>query len=245
MSVLRRLVVLGVCGVALVVGLIVSSGGLPAAAVPATTEATSRGSAAPMQAPVFQTTPPTTAVATPTVAQPGEGGAVPDPDGGVDNAQQVRDENRRIWLVVAGLVAVAIALALVTIRYWRNTKPATVPTGKDRAKGDARVSAEDAASDRRAAPGRRTVPGRRSIPVADDEVAGRPRRPRSTPVVADPPVGRRSRRSVAGADHAGADDGWEPRGTGEHDRIEVSAAVERSRPSRNQRRSAYEAGRRR
>lgn len=36
----------------------------------------------------------------------------------------VAEENRRIWLVVAGLVVVALALTLLTVRYWRHTRPA-------------------------------------------------------------------------------------------------------------------------
>lgn len=51
-------------------------------------------------------------------------------------------------------------------------------------------------------------------------------------------VGRGSRRSVAGADHAGADDDWEPLGTGEHDRVEIPQASKVARPGRAGRQAA-------
>lgn len=50
--------------------------------------------------------------------------------------------------------------------------------------------------------------------------------------------GRRSRRAVAGADHAAADADWEPRGTGEHDVVEVPAATGAVRPGVDARRRA-------
>lgn len=50
--------------------------------------------------------------------------------------------------------------------------------------------------------------------------------------------GRRSRRAVAGADHAGADEAWEPRATGEQPRIDLPSAVRTVRPSKQQRASA-------
>lgn len=121
----------------------------------------------------------------------------------LNNAAEVAAENRRIWLVVGGLVLVAIALMLVTIRYWRQTRPVAVTADLE----DHPVEAEDE-SDR----------GRRE--------------------------GRRSRRSVAGADHATADSTWEPRGTGEHDRIDPAPAIHRARITADQRRAAYEAARR-
>lgn len=50
--------------------------------------------------------------------------------------------------------------------------------------------------------------------------------------------GRRSRRAVAGADHAAADADWEPRGTGEHEVVEVPAAAGAVRPGVDARRRA-------
>lgn len=45
---------------------------------------------------------------------------------------RVADDNRRVWLVVAGLVLVAVLLALLTIWYWVRTRPATVAAGPGR-----------------------------------------------------------------------------------------------------------------
>ncbi|MEO6989762.1 MAG: hypothetical protein ABI239_14080 [Aquihabitans sp.] len=50
--------------------------------------------------------------------------------------------------------------------------------------------------------------------------------------------GRRSRRAIAGADHAGADETWEPRATGEQPRIDPPSSVRAVRPSKEQRASA-------
>lgn len=107
-------------------------------------------------------------------------------------------ENRRIWLVVGGLVAVALALAALTIRYWFHTRPVLV-----------------------------------AEPLANASSGGRRER-----------GGRRSRRAVAGADHAAADESWEPRGTGEFERVVVAPVARQTRPTADQRRAAYEAARR-
>lgn len=128
-----------------------------------------------------------------------------NPEAPLNNADEVAEENRRIWLVVGGLVIVAIGLLLVTIRYWRQTKPVA-----------AQVEPEPPAE-----------------MIDDDPTSERDRTP-----------GRRSRRSVAGADHATADSGWKPRGTGEHERIEPVVANQRARINTDQRRAAYEAARR-
>lgn len=53
-------------------------------------------------------------------------------------------------------------------------------------------------------------------------------------------VGRGSRRAVAGADHAGADDDWEPLGTGEHDRVEIPQASKVARPGRAGRQAVFD-----
>lgn len=122
---------------------------------------------------------------------------------GSSNSRRVADENRKIWVVVAGLVAVAVCLTALTIRYWHQTRPSRVAAAAE------------------------------PPPVA--------RRARKEPAPVAP--GRRSRRAVAGADHAAADDEWEPRGTGEHDRVVVPTAERRPRPDRDQRAAAYAARR--
>ncbi|CAN5576145.1 hypothetical protein BH10ACT1_BH10ACT1_37500 [soil metagenome] len=172
---------------------LVGGGAVPAAAAPrqdptATTALDPTATTAPTATGLAPTT--TAAVTTTTAAAGG-----PDTD-------KVAEEDRKIWLVVGGLVAVAIALLLLTIRYWRHTKPVPLDA--------APVAADDAA----APSGRRGRRGER---------------------------GRHSRRAVAGADHATADEGWEPRGTGEHQRTEAPSAATSSRPTAEQRAAAYAA----
>jgi hypothetical protein len=130
------------------------------------------------------------------------------------DADNVADEDRKIWLVVAGLVTVALALTALTIRYWLRTKPVPLPVPDEVAADE--VSAAEPEPD--------------DLEPADDIPAGS--------------HGRHSRRAVAGADHATVDDEWEPRGTGEHDRIEVPARSRTTRPTRDQRRAAFESAKR-
>lgn len=202
---------------------------------------------------------------------------------------RVADENRKIWLVVAGLVAVAIALTLLTIRYWRHTRPVPqaigapalgdVPpapalfggrTGESTASPDAvedpepasdagtptavtaaatltgaaaAVDRSDAGDDADLDPG----PATEAIPVVViGDVTAAPVAASITddPLDAEVGEGRTSRRAVAGADHAGADDTWEPRGTGEHERVVIPAAVRRARPTPAQRAAAFDAAKR-
>lgn len=121
-------------------------------------------------------------------------------------SRRVADENRKIWVVVAGLIGVAVGLSLLTFRYWRQTRPVPLADPTD---------PTDPAD---------------PVPAAD------PRAPRSRPGEGG---GRHSRRAVAGADHPAADDEWEPRGTGDRDRVEVPAADRRFRLTRAQRAMAY------
>ena len=45
-------------------------------------------------------------------------------------------EDRKIWAVIGGLLLVALALTVLTVRYWRNTRPTgTKPSSSGRAKG--------------------------------------------------------------------------------------------------------------
>ncbi len=164
--------------------------------------------ARPAQDPAsVSTTAPTPTLEPVAVPDPTAAPETPAPAVGADgrpanNAAQVSAENRRIWLVVGGLVFVAIALLLLTIRYWRQTKPVAVT----------RSSLEE--------------PDAAELETSDEDAGG-----------------RHSRRAVAGADHSSADDTWEPRGTGEHDRIEKPTGASLARPSADQRQAAYEAQR--
>jgi len=145
-------------------------------------------------------------------------------------SRRVADENRKIWVVVAGLVAVAVALAWLTIRYWRHTRPVRQPVHST----DGAATTETLAPTLELSP----APGRELEPTptstngrGDDQPAGN-----------GDGSGRHSRRAVAGADHVTVDEAWEPRGTGEYERIVVPAADRSPRPNRSQRAAAYEAG---
>lgn len=201
----RRAVATPVLGTVVAVALLVVvllSGTAPASARPlqdGTTETSVDG--APTSDP--QTTATTAAPGADLDPVIGEDVTTPaDGEGETASSRRVADENRKIWVVVAGLVAVAVLLSLLTIRYWHQTRPS-------------RVAA-----------------------LAAPAPAGR--RVRQEPAAAP---GRRSRRAVAGADHAAADEAWEPRGTGEHDRVEVPTSERRPRPDRRQRAAAFAARR--
>ncbi|CAN5782008.1 hypothetical protein BH23ACT2_BH23ACT2_17750 [soil metagenome] len=147
----------------------------------------------PQQDPTATTAPETGLDPVPDVDE--APGVTDDPtseEGDGAGGSTVAAENRRIWLVVGGLVAVALALSLLTFRYWRHTRP---------------------------------------VPV-DSRSPQSPRRSG---------WGDHSRRAVAGADHAAADESWEPRGTGEHDRVVAPPRQRQSRPTRSQRAGAYRA----
>jgi pyruvate/2-oxoglutarate dehydrogenase complex dihydrolipoamide acyltransferase (E2) component len=138
-------------------------------------------------------------------------------------SSRVADENRKIWLVVGGLILVALALAALTVRYWRQTKPSLLPLDAEPAPRRA------TRADRKAAAAVATTAAAAEA-RADDTVA--------IPV-AEPAA-------VPAADHRTSDEEWEPRGTGEHDRIEIPAARKPVKPTREERAAvlaAYRTGR--
>ena len=134
-----------------------------------------------------------------------------------DGSSAVDDENRKVWMVVAGLVAVAIALIALTVWYWFRTRP---------------VPVVEPARARERAPARKRAGSPPPMPAApiDDDYD-------DLWVESEP-----SRMAVAGADHSTADADWEPRGTGEHDRVEPPPNRS-ARPSRGLREQAYRSGR--
>lgn len=151
----------------------------------------------------------TTGTAEPADTETSEVGE-PDGESGTTSGRsaEIDAENRRILLIIAGLLAVAVALTLLTVRYWKATKPVPIRPGP--------------------------VVGR---PDADDDV-----------LIAAPGAtrrGKRSRMAVAGADHATSGSEWEPRGTGEHVRIDPPKASLGVRPSRDQRAAALASSKRR
>ena len=122
---------------------------------------------------------------------------------------EIDAENRRILLIVGALVAVALALLLLTIRYWRATRPVVADTSVP----DEDMEGED-----------------EDVVIAQKALLEVP------PTVGR--TGRRSRRAVAGADHASVDDEWEPRATGEQPRIDPPTTGRTVRPSSQQRAEA-------
>ncbi len=61
-------------------------------------------------------------------------------------------DDRKIWAVVAGLVLVAVALTALTVRYWRQTRPAaagpaTGSTGRRARRDDETSDVDDLGSD--------------------------------------------------------------------------------------------------
>jgi len=156
----------------------------------------------PAGAQVDPTIPPTTALSfgggnsSTTVAVPSTTEAAPETtqtlSGGGTSETRLLTESRKVLATIVALVFVAIALAMLTVRYWRVTKP---------------VAPVEAALVEPPAP----------LPLGG---------------------GRRSRRAVAGADHARADADWLPRGTGEHEVVEVPSTLGPARPGRAARAAA-------
>jgi len=59
----------------------------------------------------------------------GDGSIVENPLGSADDEDRgsSASEDRKIWAVIGGLVLVALALTAITVRYWRQTRPAPKP----------------------------------------------------------------------------------------------------------------------
>lgn len=215
----------------------------------------SPAAAAPVQDPLATTTAPplvtdTTAVApTTTVASTSSTSAARQPR--VADTTQIDQENRKLALVVAGLVAVALALLVLTIRYWRITKPVVDDDFDDEYDEYDDWDDEDLDDDdeRDRAVAVAASPRRAVVDDLDDDeiFVMSPAAPPADDAAPEPvePLprrgDRRSRRSIAGADHADADAGWEPMATGEQERVSGQVPRATNRPSRSQRAGAYEA----
>lgn len=170
-------------------------------------------------------------------------------------SRRVADENRKIWAVVGGLVLVAIALSLLTIRYWRKTKPVPPTTGlmlptdaalavalastpEDGEPGSPAAPALDAAAEpEEPVPAAAWVPHDDLASDAADDTAPVPVVEAAAPEPDAEPGA--ARRAVAGADHATADEAWEPRGTGEHQRVVVASTARANRLSPEQRAALF------
>lgn len=101
---------------------------------------------------VATTVPPTTAAPAPTDAADDEGGVL-DFD---------LDANEKVWIIVGALVAVALLLLVLTIVYWRHTKPGRSVAADN---GDDRASRKEAKRERKA---------ERKDPFRSDEAGDQP-----------------------------------------------------------------------
>jgi len=188
----------------------------------------------------------TTAPSTTSAAQ----GATTTTTGSTDAASDdAADDNRRVWFVVAALVAVAAALAGLTVWYWFRTRP-TAPGRRARTdpgrhgRGGAPLDHDLPAEDAPAAPvasgaDGATTPARGSAVVtsvpADLRAAALTGRTRAR-------TDRRPLTPDDAPDHDASDQDWAPRGTGEHDRVDVDRSAGR-RPGRSARAAALERAR--
>lgn len=169
--------------------------------------------------------------------------------------RRVADENRKIWVVVAGLIIVAIALSLLTIRYWRRTRPVPPTTGlmmpTDAALAVALASTPQPSTVETPVPAAgspaapepaeaEAAPTAAAAEIHDDAANDDADDTAPVPVV-DAPLAESAsaRRAVAGADHASADEAWEPRGTAEHQRVVVAPAARPNRLSAEQRAALF------
>ena len=121
-------------------------------------------------------------------------------------------ESRKVAAVIGGLVFVALAILLLTVRYIRVTKPGAVPDEAglpmlpvDQVVDDDQVFVADLDADEPSG----------AVPKLDT--------------------------TAPGADHAAADADWEPR-TDEHQRVEIPSAATPARPSTAARRKALGVG---
>jgi hypothetical protein len=136
-------------------------------------------------------------------------------------------DDRKILVVVGGLLFIAVALTLLTVRYWRLTRPVRALAPQD-----------DEPVDRRIEP----TPGPPVPTVQPEPAPAEPERaPEPEPTAVHEPVTTEpvAPTEQVSEDHRSADEEWEPRGTGEHERIEVPKRAT-ARPSRAGRRSVLD-----
>lgn len=142
--------------------------------------------------------------------------------------QPLWTENRRIQAIIGGLVFVALALLLLTIRYARVTKPvaASAEEGLPMLPPTLELNDESVfvvASDDISQPAQPIVP---TVPEVSVERAIEPTTAEVTIIPA-----------AAGTDPSAADEDWEPR-TGEHERVEIASGAALVRPGIAARRKA-------
>lgn len=141
--------------------------------------------------------------------------------------QPLFTENRKVAAVIGGLVLVALALLLLTVRYVRVTKPVARAAEEGLPMLPPTLELND-----------------ESVFVVADPEAAKPSEEvvaNDAPVWSPPPAPAAPAVSAlaaaSGADHDAADDDWEPR-TGEHERVEIPSGATMARPGVAARRKA-------
>jgi hypothetical protein len=141
--------------------------------------------------------------------------------------QPLFTENRKVAAVIGGLVLVALALLLLTVRYVRVTKPVAKAPEEGLPMLPPTLELDDesvfvVADEDGAKPSTKVV--------ANDAPVWSP-----PPAPAEPPVSAIA--AASGTDHDAADDDWQPR-TGEHERVEIPSGATLARPGVAARRKA-------
>lgn len=182
-------------------------------------------SATPVQDPGAATT--TTVAVTTTVAESKTNQTLVESEDTPD--KPVFTENRKVAAIIGGLVLVALALLLLTVRYIRVTKPRSsddVDPAIPMLPPDLELDDDSIFVDEPASPA--PVPSA-TAPAATVAAA--------TASVAVGPVTPGAATAAPGTDHDAADDDWQPR-TGEHERVEIPTGTALARPGLAARRRA-------
>ncbi len=189
----------------------------------------------------------TTEVSETTVA--GESAPTVQVDPGGPGSDEVAAENRRIWAVVAALVAVALALTLLTVRYWRHTKPgpraqSAAGDQPDLTSDGAVVAAGAAAAPAGAATAGTSADVESPAAVDVEEMSFAPPTLEVPVVVGAAAAGADAEQAAAAAkaDHD-PDEAWQPRATGEQERLVLADYEHHVRPTADQRRAAFASSR--
>lgn len=206
------------------------------------------GAGAQVSSTTIAGTPTTGAAATTSQASSGTLVESKDPP-----ATRLVSGSRKVMAVIGGLVIVALALMILTIRYWRVTKPiASEPVDAGEV-ADLAVAGVPVAPIVGSAAGEPAAAAPAPVtPAADDDDiwttdepdAGEPTVPVAPPAAvvaaADAVTAADAAEPVTTADapdHAGADQDWEPH-TGEHERVEVPTGAALAKPGASARRRA-------
>ena len=164
-------------------------------------------------------------------------------------ATRLVTESRKVMAVIAGLLLVALGLLVLTIRYWRVTRPVAVSSIDDLPTPVpppvlVATATEDELEEYGVALLGKEVDFTALNDLDDDIWFGGPTSTAAAAASdADAPTDPAADETKVddgggeGPDHAAADTDWEPH-TGEHERVEVPAGARLARPSAEARRRA-------